>query len=211
MRRELLVRLALRLYPRKWTKRYGEELIGLLEDLGADWWDLVDLLKGAVAMQLTRWLVIGAALAGTCVLAGTAFFFAHHESRDVSAQDAEVEFQQVRARFAGQSPVLDMRERRPLREAIGPQPNAPLHTFHTMIFDTRGGQRIVRITVPYRFGKLFGSGGNFRWLGQLTFLDDTEFDPEPIQLSLDQLARHGPGLVIDYRHPSGGQFIAWVE
>ena len=51
----------------------------------------------------------------------------------------------------------------------------------------------------------------FRWLGQLTFLDDTEFDPEPIQLSLAQVERHGPGLVVDYRHPSGGQFIAWVE
>jgi len=48
-------------------------------------------------------------------------------------------------------------------------------------------------------------------LGELTFLDDTEFDPEPIQLSLAQVERHGPGLVVDYRHPSGGQFIAWVE
>ena len=79
-----------------------------------------------------------------------------------------------------------------------------------MIFDTRGGERLVRITVPYRFGRLFGRGG-FRWLGQLTFLDDTEFDPEPIQLSLDQVARRGPGLIVDYRHPNGGQFIAWVE
>ncbi|MGI9074080.1 MAG: hypothetical protein ACR2JB_22825, partial [Bryobacteraceae bacterium] len=85
------------------------------------------------------------------------------------------------------------------------------HTFHAMIFDTRGGQRIVRIKVPYRFGRLFGRRGGFRWLGQLTFLDDTEFDPETIQLSLDQLARHGPGLLVDYRHASGGQFIAWLE
>lgn len=211
MRPELLIRLAFRLYPRKWKKRYGEELSALLGDLEADWRDAVDVLKGAVAMQLTRWLAIGAALAGTCGLAGAAFFFAHHESRAASAQDAAAEFQRVRARFAGQSPFLDMRERRPLKDVTGPQPGALLHTFHTMIFDTRGGQRIVHITVPYRFGSLYGWGGNFRWLGQLTFLDDTEFDPEPIQLSLDQIARHGPGLVVDYRHPSGGQFIAWVE
>ena len=79
-----------------------------------------------------------------------------------------------------------------------------------MIFDTRAGARLVHITVPYRFGRLFGRR-DFRWLGQLTFLDDTEFDPEPIQLSLDQVARRGPGLIVDYRHPSGGQFIAWVE
>jgi hypothetical protein len=72
-------------------------------------------------------------------------------------------------------------------------------------------RRIVHITVPYRFGRLFGRGAGFRWLGELTFLDDTEFDPEPIQLSLDQVERHGPELMVDYRHSSGGQFIAWVE
>ena len=69
----------------------------------------------------------------------------------------------------------------------------------------------MRITVPYRFARLFGRGAGFRWLGELTFLDDTEFDPESIQLSLAQVERHGPGLMVDYRHPSGGQFIAWVE
>jgi hypothetical protein len=43
------------------------------------------------------------------------------------------------------------------------------------------------------------------------FLDDTEFDPEFIQLSLAQVERHGPGLMVDYRHASGSQLIAWVE
>jgi hypothetical protein len=56
-----------------------------------------------------------------------------------------------------------------------------------------------------------GRNGEFRWLGQLTFLDDTEFDPEAIHLSLDQLERRGPGLIADYRHPNGGQFISWVD
>jgi hypothetical protein len=50
-----------------------------------------------------------------------------------------------------------------------------------------------------------------RWLGKLTFLDDTEFDPEAIRLSLKQLERQGPGLIADLRHAGGGQFIAWVE
>jgi hypothetical protein len=30
-------------------------------------------------------------------------------------------------------------------------------------------------------------------------------------LSLGQLEERGPGLVTYYRHPSGGQFISWVE
>jgi hypothetical protein len=104
-----------------------------------------------------------------------------------------------------------MRERRPIAEVSASQTPARLHSFHTVIFDTRGDQRMVRITVPYRVGRLFGRSAGFRWLGELTFLDDTEFDPEPIQLALDQIERHGPGLIVDYRRPSGGQFIAWVD
>jgi hypothetical protein len=30
---------------------------------------------------------------------------------------------------------------------------APIRSFHTVIFDTRGGERIVRITVPYWFAR----------------------------------------------------------
>jgi hypothetical protein len=145
------------------------------------------------------------------LIAGAVFFSQHQQSKRASAQIAEAEFQRLRARFADQHPLLDMHERRPMSEVGGRQPGVPLHSFNTIIFDTRGDQRIVRISVPFRFARLFGRGADFRWLGELTFLDDTEFDPEPIQLSLAQVERHGPGLMVDYRHPSGGQFIAWVE
>ena len=161
-----------------------------------------------------RFTLIAAGLAAAAVIAiiaGSAFFFQHHHSQTVSAQTAEAEFQQLRARFAGQRPLLDMHSRSVLPEAAEPRAGATLHSFHTVIFDTRGEQRMVRITVPYRVGRLFAGRGGFRWLGELTFLDDTEFDPEPIQLAIDQVAAHGPGLIVDYRHPTGGQFIAWVD
>ena len=162
-------------------------------------------------MQLTRWILTGLAFAGTgAVGAAMLFYFAHHQSEHESAETAKVEFDQIRARFAGETPLLDMQQRRASVDQYQQERSAPLHTFHAIIFDTRGGERIVRLKMPYHFARFIGRGG-FRWLGQLTFLDDTEFDPEPIQLSLDELARHGPGLLVDYRHASGGQFISWVE
>jgi hypothetical protein len=140
------------------------------------------------------------------------FYWRCHDSRPASAATAEAKFLGLRARFADQQPLLDMGERRAheggkVAGAIG-----PLRWFHTVIFDTRGGQRLVHITVPYWFARRSaGNAGQFRWLGELTFLDDTEFDPEAIQLSLEQIERHGPGLIVDHRHSSGGQFMAWVE
>lgn len=148
----------------------------------------------------------------TAVGIGVWFFVSHHESSPVSKQSAEAEFSQLRSRFSTQQPLIDMSLRRPVDMSIIEQSATPPHTFHTVIFDTRGSQRLVQITVPYWFARLFaGRDGEFRWLGQLTFLDDTEFDSESIHLSLDQLQQRGPGLIIDYQHSSGGQFISWVE
>jgi hypothetical protein len=140
------------------------------------------------------------------------FYWRCHDSRPASAATAEAEFLGLRARFADQRPLLDMRERRAREEGKVAGAVGPLRWFHTVIFDTRGGQRLVHITVPYWFARRSaGHAGQFRWLGALTFLDDTEFDPEAIRLSLDQIERHGPGLIVDHRHSSGGQFLAWVE
>ena len=63
---------------------------------------------------------------------------------------------------------------------------------------------------------LRGTGGLapaplLQWLGPLSFLDDTEFDPERIRLTWDDVVRHGPGLIADYRHAGGGQFLSWAE
>jgi hypothetical protein len=41
-----LSRALVRLYPRAWRERYGDELLGLLADRGADWRDAADLARG---------------------------------------------------------------------------------------------------------------------------------------------------------------------
>jgi hypothetical protein len=166
----------------------------------------------------TRSIVLSVSL-GTAITAlavggaGLWFFLSHRDSVPTSAELADVEFSQLRARFSNQQPLLDMNRRGVSKAPPVVSPVvAPLRSFHTVVFDTRDGERIVRITVPYWFARRFaGRDAEFRWLGQLTFLDDTEFDPEAIRLSLAELERRGPGLVAYYQHRGGGQFISWVE
>jgi uncharacterized protein involved in exopolysaccharide biosynthesis len=64
---------AARLYPAAWRRRYGAEFGALLEESGGGWIAVVDVLKGALAMQIRSWsvwrfvavcAVIGAAVAG---------------------------------------------------------------------------------------------------------------------------------------------------
>jgi len=169
-------------------------------------------------MKPRRWSIVRrigflASVAVFGVIGAAAWFFmSHRTATTTSPQLAEIEFLELRARFSSEQPLVDMARREPSDLRSRPAGLLPLRSFHTVVFDTRGGQRLVRIAVPYWFARRFaGRDHEFVWLGQLTFLDDTEFDPEPIRLSLDELERHGPGLVVDYRHPGGGQFISWVE
>jgi len=156
--------------------------------------------------------VVGVVAVAAIVGAGVWFVVSHRTSVAASVQQADVEFSSLRARFADQQPLLDMSHREAAEPPTGSRRSLPLRTFHTVIFDTRGGQRLVRIDVPYWFARRFaGRDREFVWLGQLTFLDDTEFDSEPIRLSLDQVDRRGPGLVAYCGHQGGGRFISWVD
>jgi hypothetical protein len=47
-----MMRWAAGLYPAAWRARYGEELEVLLEDAAPRWTDLLDLLRGALTMQM---------------------------------------------------------------------------------------------------------------------------------------------------------------
>lgn len=69
-----LLRWAIALYPAAWRARYGAELAGLVEDAGSRPGDVVDLVWGAITMQVSRrevwgW-VGGLGLLGLAVGAG---------------------------------------------------------------------------------------------------------------------------------------------
>src|SRR5712691_9471823 len=117
---------------------------------------------GQMNMTESGLLVVGTMIVVIPIIVGVTFFFRHHRSEMVSIQVAEAEFQRLRARFGDQLPLLDMRERRPITDVRASQASARLRSFHTVIFDTRGARRIVRITVPYWFGRLFGRGAAWR-------------------------------------------------
>jgi hypothetical protein len=54
-----LIRLAAKLYPGLWRKRYGGEFEALLDDAGADTGKVFDVLRGAALMQVQRWQDVG--------------------------------------------------------------------------------------------------------------------------------------------------------
>ena len=161
---------------------------------------------------LFRVATIAATVAVAVGASGFRFVSRHRHVAAISADSAEAAFSRLRAHFGGQRPIVDMDHRGAMEQPAESGSVAPIRSFHTVIYDTRGGSRLVRIDVPYWFARRFaGRSSEFTWLGELTFLDDTEFDSDSIRLGLRELERRGSGLVAYRRHSGGGQFISWVE
>jgi capsular polysaccharide biosynthesis protein len=73
-----LVKLATRLYPSAWRKRYGNEFQALLEDVNPGWRELFNVFGGAIKMQLTTgatYLKLGAGFAIAGLLVATVASF----------------------------------------------------------------------------------------------------------------------------------------
>ena len=72
------IALVAKLYPRSWREEFGEEFDALLDDVRPRWRVFVDILGGAIAMQLTERsnglkLVASTAIAGTILAWGLSF------------------------------------------------------------------------------------------------------------------------------------------
>jgi hypothetical protein len=49
-----IIHFAVRLYPARWRERYGPEFDALLEDMNPEFGDLLNVVKGALLMQI-KW------------------------------------------------------------------------------------------------------------------------------------------------------------
>ena len=72
-----LILFVARLYPKLWRERYGAEFAALLEEVDPDWRASLDILKGALEMQMKTWnfgkILLAAGVAGALVAAGISF------------------------------------------------------------------------------------------------------------------------------------------
>ena len=72
------VRLAAKLYPRGWRRRYGAEFDALLDDTRCGWRDVADVFRGAMMMQISMWnyrnMTVACGLAGLVLATGFAFW-----------------------------------------------------------------------------------------------------------------------------------------
>jgi hypothetical protein len=161
-------------------------------------------------------LIAAVIIAGVLTLAavgGTAYFIYRHVHAEFTNQRvADQEFTSARARFEGQQPLIEIRiDDEPVvhRDLIPAtiRPGTKLQALRVLAYDDRAG-KLVRVSIPFWLLRMLPSRN-------LSFLNDqgidVDIDSDRVRLTIDDLERRGPGLVLAHADRRGARVLVWTE
>jgi hypothetical protein len=163
---------------------------------------------------LARWTSFAAKVAlaaGSCVVAlGGAAAIAmywHVQARFVTVDAAAAELANARASASVVStrPMLEVSGQ--LQVLVHRDPGRERHGFaalHWVDYDP-SARKLVRADIPEWLLRIVSADGRIR----LANLDIIQRDNE--RITLEDLERHGPGVILDVDVPQGRQVIVWIE
>jgi hypothetical protein len=155
--------------------------------------------------------VIVVCMLAAAVVGGTMFFiYRHVDARPTSETSAKEEFAAARARFQGQQPLIEIRHN---EEAVmhrdllqdAPRSDKKLAALRVLAYDDGAG-KLVRVSIPFWLLRMVPSHN-------LSFLNDEgiDIDTHRVRLTLEDLERRGPGLILDQKDRHGSQVLVWTE
>jgi hypothetical protein len=158
------------------------------------------------------WVVLGIVVVGIlCVIAvagvGLYFFSQHVQTRTASPTNAAREFEQVETRFTGQKPLIELDNRGHYLRANTDR-NPPAHAkvpdaLNVLAFDPENG-RIVRISIPFWLLRMKMRGTTVDFNGR-------KMDLEDLKLTVEDLERFGPTLIVDHKNATGERVLVWSQ
>ncbi len=169
-----------------------------------------------MAVKTWVWVVValvGVAVLGLIALIGAGAYFVAREidNKPASKLEAEEEFARELARFGDQKPLLEIDERGhsvasnldPSRPAAATKPDVMV----VMIWDPND-ERIVRVRLPFWLLRLgsHGEGGSMRFGS-----DDSRITFEHLNISVQDLERVGPALIVSHSSPHGERVLIWTQ
>ena len=155
------------------------------------------------------WIIVGLfvmGIMGLVAMAAAGLWFAktHIDVRSTPTPVARSEFEAVRKNFGSQKPLIELDEHGDFLRANTDRPNGDRRPedLYVMAFNPRDG-RIVRVSVPFwllRFkthGRVIMNGG--------------DIDLEDLHLTVEDLERYGPTLILDHKGEDGARVLVWSQ
>jgi hypothetical protein len=158
------------------------------------------------------WVIVGIVVVGVlCVIAmaglGFYFFSQHFDTKVVTAAGAVAEFEQAKSQFVGQKPLIELDEHGRFLRSNPDRPSRsdvpkPAHLY-VLAFDP-DDERMVRVTIPFWLLRLKSRRATVDFNGGRLDLDD-------LKLTVEDLERFGPTLIVDHKTQSGERVLVWSQ
>jgi len=156
------------------------------------------------------WVVIGVVVFGilgviAMAAAGLWFVKSHVDIRTTTTAAATEDFQTIRERFAAQKPLIELDEHGTFLRANVDRPDGTRRpqTLNVMAFDPHD-EKVVRMELPFWLLRLKGGGGRFD-------IGRSNVDLGRMRLTVEDLERYGPILILDQRDTDGSRVLVWSQ
>ena len=166
----------------------------------------------AIKLKTWIWIIVGVMAVGLlCVIAlaagGIYYVSQNIDAKTVSATTAASEFDTVRAQFTGQKALIELDERgdfvRSNTDRTVPANTRRPEKLYVLAFDPDDGG-LVRVTVPFWLLRLKMDGATVDFGGNRVDLED-------LKLTVEDLERFGPSLVLDQKNRGGDRVLVWTQ
>jgi hypothetical protein len=159
----------------------------------------------SIVVAILAVLVMG----GVAIVAGSVYFvYSHVRQAPAEEMQAGDRFAQVREQMANQQPLLEISDRDELvvhSAAEAPPSGGRVNTLRAMVYDPRE-ERIVDVDIPFWLLRIMPSG-RFSFMNR----SGIDFDSDRIRVTVEDLEKRGPGLVLDHRDRRGARVLVWTE
>ena len=166
-----------------------------------------------MAGKIKTWIWVIISIVVICILGAVAvagmgyyFFTKHFDTKVTSPASASVEFERVKAQFAGQKPLIELDERGRFLRANPDRPGRSdtrrPDQLYVLAFDP-DDERIVKVTIPFWLLRL-KSRGTIDFNGGQLELED-------LKLTVEDLERFGPTLIVDHKSSRGERVLVWSQ
>jgi hypothetical protein len=156
------------------------------------------------------WVIVGIVAVGIlCVItmaaAGLWFVKSHVDIRPTTTAAANVDFQSVRKRFESQRPLIELDDRGNFLHANTDRPAGTVapQTLNVLVFDS-SQERVVRMSLPFWLLRLKMHGTRFDVGGG-------NVDLAKLRVTVEDLERYGPTLILDHKESDGTRVLVWSQ
>jgi hypothetical protein len=167
----------------------------------------------AAKVKTWVWIVVAivvVGILGIVALAGLGFYFAsqHIDTQPMTSAAAATEFDQIKAKFQAQQPLIELDERGDFKGANTTARPAAVEgrrpdQLHVVVFDPND-ERVVRMTIPFWLLRLKTGNATID-------LNGNRMDLEDMKLSIEDLERWGPTLILDHKGRDGERVLVWSQ